>query len=133
MCTPRILVQKQVRTNAVSTRSTNYRHKICSRETPLQRNIDDSVCLRCAPSTPREHPTAATEKITFILSIERLLAKRPIAVDARTCIPSSVNVDYSSVTILAQVCDVCSLGFIVRHELVLLLAGAFGDDNFPAT
>ena len=83
--------------------------------------------------TPREHPTTATEKNWFSLSVERLLAKMPIVVDARTCTRGSIDVDYASVAILAQVCVVCGLGFLVRHELVLPFAGAFGDDNVPAT
>ena len=84
------------------------------------------------PNTTRT-PSIATKRSSFSLYVERLLAKRPIAVDARTCIPGSVDVDYASVAILVQVCVVCGLGFIVRHELVLPLAGAFGDDKFPAT
>ena len=84
------------------------------------------------PNTTRT-PSIATKRSSFSLYVERLLAKMPIVVDARTCTRGSIDVDYASVAILAQVCVVCGLGFLVRHELVLPFAGAFGDDNVPAT
>jgi len=41
----------------------------------------------------------------------------------------SVDVDYASVAILAQVCVVCGLGFIVRHELVLTVIISIHHEN----